>query len=172
MLAGAEAMARQTNPVVPVQRRLVTGGAAAVLIEQAAKVEMVVLGDRGLGGFAGLPVGSIALQVATHSPVPVLIVKGNIAAEGPVMVHGDGGLARTEAAAEHVMAWARREARGAAGPAAQRERGGDPDPAQRDRTTDRGRCGRLGRPATAAARTLPGACRALLRALADPQPSR
>src|SRR5688572_19185620 len=93
MPAGAEAMARQTDPAVPVERRLVTGRPAPVLIEQALTAEMVVLGDRGLGGFTGLPIGSIAAQVVAHSPVPVMVVKGNIAAEGPVLVGSEDLLA-------------------------------------------------------------------------------
>lgn len=105
MLAAAETMARQTDPAVPVERRLVTGAPAPVLIEQASTAEMVVLGDRGLGGFAALPVGSVAAQVATHSPAPVMVVKGNITAEGPVVVCLDGSVG-----AERAMAWAVREA--------------------------------------------------------------
>jgi hypothetical protein len=55
----------------------------------------VVLGSRGLGGFTGLVVGSIAVAVATHGHCPVVVVRGAGAQpeprqDGPVVVGVDG----------------------------------------------------------------------------------
>lgn len=105
MLAEAAAMAHQTDPAVPVERRLVIGAPAPTLVEQAAGTALVVLGDRGLGGFTGLLVGSVAVQLAAHSPAPVMVVKGNTAAEGPVVVGVDGS-----AGSLRTLEWALREA--------------------------------------------------------------
>lgn len=50
------------------------GQSAECLIKAAQKAEMLVIGVRGAGGFAGLRFGSTATQVVRHSPVPVLVV--------------------------------------------------------------------------------------------------
>lgn len=52
------------------------GGAVAVLLEQASKDDLVVVGSRGRGGFAGLLLGSVSQQVVLHAPCPVVVVRG------------------------------------------------------------------------------------------------
>jgi nucleotide-binding universal stress UspA family protein len=64
--------------VRPVAR---VGGAAQVLLEQAQDAELVVLGSRGLGGFAGLLLGSVTSQVTRHAPCPVVVVPAARAAD-------------------------------------------------------------------------------------------
>jgi nucleotide-binding universal stress UspA family protein len=58
----------------PVDRILVCGGAASVLLESAKGADLVVVGSRGLGGFAGLLLGSVSHHVAHHATCPVVIV--------------------------------------------------------------------------------------------------
>ena len=50
------------------------GQSAERLVAAARKAEMLVIGVRGAGGFAGLRLGSTATQVVRHSAVPVLVV--------------------------------------------------------------------------------------------------
>lgn len=59
---------------VAVERVVVEGPAARVLLEEAAGADLLVVGSRGTGGFAGLLVGSATDQVATHAPCPVVVV--------------------------------------------------------------------------------------------------
>ncbi len=47
---------------------------AHALLERAADADMIVVGTRGLGGFAGLLLGSVSQKVAHHSRVPVVII--------------------------------------------------------------------------------------------------
>jgi len=50
------------------------GQSAERLVAAAQQAEMLVIGVRGAGGFAGLHFGSTATQVVRHSSVPVLVV--------------------------------------------------------------------------------------------------
>lgn len=63
-----------TGLVAAVERKLAEGGAAAALIHEAQDADLLVVGSRGVGGFVGLLVGSVATQVAHHAPCPVVIV--------------------------------------------------------------------------------------------------
>ncbi|MFF0341651.1 universal stress protein [Kribbella sp. NPDC004875] len=65
---------RLHHPELTVETALVGGAAPKVLIEAAEDARLVVLGSRGLGGWSGLLVGSVAVQVTTHAVCPVLVV--------------------------------------------------------------------------------------------------
>jgi nucleotide-binding universal stress UspA family protein len=79
------------HPDVLVTGDAVIGGPGPALIAASADAAMVVVGSRGRGGFASLLLGSISQQVATHSKVPVVVVRGPVsAADGPVIAGVDG----------------------------------------------------------------------------------
>ena len=48
---------------------------ASALVDAAKDADLVVVGSRGHGGFPGLHVGSVATQIITHAPCPVLVVR-------------------------------------------------------------------------------------------------
>ncbi|MFI9450796.1 universal stress protein [Amycolatopsis sp. NPDC052450] len=91
VLAAAAEAAREAAPEVDVTTELRGGAAAEHLIGRSASAESIVLGSRGLGGFTGLLVGSIAVAVATHGHCPVIVVRGTERPQdAPVVVGVDG----------------------------------------------------------------------------------
>jgi nucleotide-binding universal stress UspA family protein len=53
----------------------VEGHAAPVLIEAAKGAELLVVGSRGRGAFAGMLLGSVSDYCVSHSPCPVVVVR-------------------------------------------------------------------------------------------------
>jgi nucleotide-binding universal stress UspA family protein len=68
---------------------VIDGFAAATMLAEGESASLIVLGDRGLGGFTGLLIGSVAVQVSAHATRPVLICRGRPDPAGPVVVGVD-----------------------------------------------------------------------------------
>lgn len=60
---------------VEIERRVVQGAPAAVLVDESRGADLLVVGSRGLGGFAQLLLGSVSHQCAHHAECPVVIVR-------------------------------------------------------------------------------------------------
>jgi nucleotide-binding universal stress UspA family protein len=61
-------------PDVDVNARVEPGPVVETLLEESATAEALVLGRRGMGGFASLLLGSTTLQVTGHAQCPVITV--------------------------------------------------------------------------------------------------
>jgi nucleotide-binding universal stress UspA family protein len=61
---------------VDVECAAVEGGPSHVLVEAAQGADLLVVGSRGHGGFAGLLLGSVSQQCAHHASCPLVIVRG------------------------------------------------------------------------------------------------
>lgn len=61
---------------VPVEQHALQGHASEVLLKAAEGADMLVVGSRGLGGFARLLLGSVSHGVVHHAPCPVVVVPG------------------------------------------------------------------------------------------------
>ncbi len=72
-----EAVAQEAGPdcQVTVRERVERGNTAQVLLTAAQGAELLVLGSRGHGGFAGALLGSVGQHCVQHSPCPVVIVR-------------------------------------------------------------------------------------------------
>ena len=55
----------------------VRGRPAKVLMESAKSAQMLIVGSRGHGGFAGMLLGSVSSACAEHASCPVLVVHGS-----------------------------------------------------------------------------------------------
>ncbi|MFJ9444628.1 universal stress protein [Kitasatospora sp. NPDC101235] len=73
----AEAVAQETGPQCPVEvrERVEYGNAAQVLLKVADGAELLVLGNRGHGGFAGALLGSVSQHCVQHASCPVVVVR-------------------------------------------------------------------------------------------------
>ena len=74
VLDKAAETARQQEPGVEVETRLVEGHPGAALVEASSDARLLVVGSRGLGGFKGVLMGSVSSSCAHHAHCPVVVV--------------------------------------------------------------------------------------------------
>ncbi|GGK87368.1 hypothetical protein Sme01_48700 [Sphaerisporangium melleum] len=106
VLAATVEWTRRYAPGVEVSAAMVTGAAAERLAGESEDAEELILGSRGLGGFAGAVLGSVGRAVAARSAAPVVVVRRHPPVRyGEIVVGYDGS-----PAAEAAMGYALREA--------------------------------------------------------------
>lgn len=77
-----EILNNSLNAVFPKERpaglkgSISQGHSTFVLLDASKEAEMLIVGSRGLGGFAGLLLGSVSSACAEHAKCPVLVVHG------------------------------------------------------------------------------------------------
>ena len=74
VLSASVDRARSTAPEVEIAGELVEGRAAVALLDAARDADLLVVGSRGRGGFAGLLLGSVSGQCVHHARCPVVVV--------------------------------------------------------------------------------------------------
>ena len=71
----ADALRRASEAGVPVTGEVAEGHPAEVLLKAAAGADLLVVGSRGHGGFAGMLLGSVSSHAVHHAHCPVLVVR-------------------------------------------------------------------------------------------------
>ncbi|MCX4755739.1 universal stress protein [Kitasatospora purpeofusca] len=75
----AKAVGEATGDVRPVRIRetAVLGNASEVLVERSHGADLLVVGSRGRGGFAGALLGSVGQHCVQHARCPVVVVRAD-----------------------------------------------------------------------------------------------
>lgn len=116
ILDEAEVFAQSAGTDLVVTSELSLTTPAQALLDKSQRAGLVAVGSRGLGGFTGLVLGSVATALASHAACPVVVVRPrttelSLSAEAPRVVIGvDGSDLSTAAIGFAFRAAARREA--------------------------------------------------------------
>jgi nucleotide-binding universal stress UspA family protein len=90
-VSAAAVTAAKAAPGVEITEHVLDGFPVPRLVEASRHAGLVVIGDRGLGGFTSLLVGSVALGLTARAECPVVVVRGGRSSDaGPVVVGIDG----------------------------------------------------------------------------------
>ena len=91
-LDAGEKWLRSHFPTLPIEVQLVEGSAVETLVQATESCELVVMGTRGRGGFAGMMLGSTTDGVRHHAKGPIMVVRdredprqGDRSAFGPLL---------------------------------------------------------------------------------------
>jgi nucleotide-binding universal stress UspA family protein len=77
VVANATDEARMVAPAIRIQADALIGNPAPQLLDSAADADLLVVGNRGRGGFASLLLGSVSQRLSLHAPCPVVVVRGD-----------------------------------------------------------------------------------------------
>jgi nucleotide-binding universal stress UspA family protein len=83
-------IARGILPGLQVEPRMAAGLPAQVLRGESRDADLLVVGNRGLGGFLGKLVGSVSVDLALASPCPLVVVRVPREEGKPVVACVDG----------------------------------------------------------------------------------
>lgn len=113
--AAANRARERTNETVAVEATIVDGPPAKALVDESQRHALLVVGNRGQGGFAELLLGSVPVHVTAYAACPVVVVPRHnqtspAAAAGPLVVGVDASEGSTRAI---EFAFARAHERGA-----------------------------------------------------------
>ena len=68
---------RERHPDLPVEARAIAGYAGKVLAAASHEADLLVVGNRGTGGFHGLMLGSTSMRTLAEACCPVIVARGD-----------------------------------------------------------------------------------------------
>jgi nucleotide-binding universal stress UspA family protein len=74
-LASVVARLTDSHPGLPIRRKLGRGPAGPVLASWSRQAQLMVVGNRGHGGFVGLLIGSVRQHLIFRAACPVAVVR-------------------------------------------------------------------------------------------------
>ncbi|MEV2245694.1 universal stress protein [Streptomyces sp. NPDC049970] len=80
---GISAVFGEVKPA-EVRELLVRGDPSEVLVRASEGAELLVVGNRGRGGFARAMLGSVSQRCAQHAACPVVVIRAGTSGPGPV----------------------------------------------------------------------------------------
>ncbi|MFB9681933.1 universal stress protein [Streptosporangium vulgare] len=104
VLAAAAQRARDHAPDIKITTALATGAVVERLKSESERADALVIGSRGVGGFAGLALGSVGLGLAGHAAGPVVVVRAPARTAHGVIVAGFDGSEHSQVALEYAFA--------------------------------------------------------------------
>ena len=87
-LAAAVLKAEEIAPGLLIDTDMLNGATAEAISDSGSGAQLLVVGDRGMSGFAALILGSVSRYVAAHAPCPAIIVRTDAPADANE-VHGE-----------------------------------------------------------------------------------
>lgn len=90
ILAEGRDLAARSEAGLDVRERLITGLPSGTLTTLSREASLLVTGTRGLGGFAGLLIGSVSFHLASSASCPVIVVRDARPIHDTVLVAVDG----------------------------------------------------------------------------------
>jgi nucleotide-binding universal stress UspA family protein len=75
-VAAAADAAAAAAPGIEIEQQVETGYPIPVLEAESRRAHLLVLGNRGLGGFSSLLIGSVAVALAAQAACPLVVVRG------------------------------------------------------------------------------------------------
>lgn len=100
----ARSVAEDVAPGIDVLSDVGSGPAAPVLRDESGSAALLVVGNRGMGGFAGLLAGSVSVSVAAMAGCPVVVVRGRTDRDDAPVVVGVDGTRTSESALAFAFA--------------------------------------------------------------------
>jgi nucleotide-binding universal stress UspA family protein len=97
-LTGAVADVSEVAGQAEIRAKVMRGSAAQVLLEDAAGADLLVVGNRGHGGFVEAVLGSVGQECVHHAACPVVVIRNSLTGQvdepAAHRVPGPGGTTR------------------------------------------------------------------------------
>jgi nucleotide-binding universal stress UspA family protein len=87
-LGAATTRAEEVAPGLLIDTDMLTGAPDEAITDSGSGAQLLVVGARGMSGFAALILGSVSRYVAAHAPCPAIVVRTDVPADANE-VHGE-----------------------------------------------------------------------------------